>query len=94
MFILMDVVAWVLAMLIDALMYRILGTTNRKANPDTFDDSSYGDDSYYEMQEERKPIERQVSEKNTRRRVRDAEINAHLSAPHNLMQDTRGWATE
>jgi hypothetical protein len=49
MFILVDVLAWVLAMIIDAGMYRILGTTKRVSN----DDSSYGGgaDDYYAMEE-------------------------------------------
>lgn len=100
MFILMDVAAWVAAMAFDALMYWILGTTKR--NMIGHDDSSYGagDDSYYEMQEDQPrraavaPVERHMSDKNARRRVKNADIDAHLASPHNLMQDTRGWATE
>jgi hypothetical protein len=95
MFILMDVLAWILAMLIDAVMYRILGTTQRNKEG-TVDDSSYGggggdyyDDSnnnYREMapqqQQQQEVNARQtfVSDKNARRRGKTAAIDAHLSA--------------
>jgi hypothetical protein len=95
MFILMDVTAWILAMLIDFCMAWILGQTKR--NMIGHDDSSYGggdDSSYREMQEElRQPIARAVSEKNARRRVKTADVDAHLAASHHL-QDSRGWTPE